>query len=714
MPDLTQFKTYDEAANAFQASKQYRKLADPAAQVDAMHTLRDKYYEAHGVHKDVGPTDITPPTPSKGEGGETAVPEKVDATPKAPVEGEQPDAMGRVKAGAEKGLGELQDAAGSMRGEVDPIAILVHALPGDNIQAGIDAAMALSMLTGAGEVEGAGGLAYKALRELPEGARGIGRLAARMVAPTVGGAVGGATEGKTGQGAAKGAAEQAGGEVISGVGRGIFGLSAKSIQKTDLRSVGNWLSEQLPDFPGMKSIADFRKWFLRGELEDAASDKLGKVESKIGRALSPKGATTIPQATVFSPSAQNTAQDEALAAVKGEKPGAMGETTQEPPKTVFTIIDEKGGRLNVTDKEGYLKDPNKPMPWEKKEVSSEIPPKTVFAKKPADPDAAYKKVRDLQQELKRAKSQGQGSRVQDEIRASLKQAQEDARGATKAAKTGDKPVDLKAAVADSQAKGAQTGAKPSTYQSPRAEKAVTPTLKVELPGPMADYLKMPRRSPLDFEWKDLTTHLNETENKGWALIGNPDPEKAELGKALRSSVFQAEHDAADALRQKIGDKIADEWLTQRQQYRAARVLTQLFRTPNLVDARGSIAWDEVQKLVDQSGREGFYDDLKLAFGKDGADAFIDKLTRNAPNERDIPGRGVLTTHSRVYMHPGLGKLSPRIPLQIPVPTVRAGDVPFNLGRNRALSAMMVLGPERFVQMIDDMSRMGSAAQQPNK
>lgn len=686
MPDLTQFKTYDDAATAFRSSKQYRKLADPAAQVDALHTLRDKYYEAHGVHKDIGPTDIVPPTPNKKEGAEglpgpkgplTEAPSTTLAGKEPAPTGDQPDLAGRIKAGAESIVDASDKARAATRGPIpDPISLLVHALPGDNIQAGIDAAMALSMLTGAGEVEGTGGLAYRALRTLPEGIRGAGRLAARMVAPTIGGAVGGATEGKTGQGAATGAAEQAGGEAISGLTRGLFGFTNRAIQKTDLKSVGNWLSERLPDFPNLRNVADFRKIFLRGELEDAASDKLGKVEASIGRKLSPTGAVSTPQATVFSTKGQDVAQDEALVAVRGEKPGAMGETTQAPPKTVFA--------------------PKKP-----------------------DATAQYQKVKDIQAELKAAQAnKGSGLSYENkaredkltEIRARLKQAQADARAATKGSV--NKPVDLKAAVAESQARGAEAGAKPSTYKSPLEEKKVSPTLKVELPGPMADYLKVPRRSPLDFEWKDLVTHLNETENKGWALIGNPDPEKAELGKALRSSVFQAEHDAADALRQKLGDKVADEWLAQRQQYRAARVLTQLFRTPNLVDARGTIAWDEVQKLVDQSGREGFYDDLKLAFGKDGADAFIDRLTRNAPNERDIPGRGVLTTHSRVYMHPGLGKLSPRIPLQIPVPTVRAGDVPFNLGRNRALSAMMVLGPDRFVQMIDDMSRISGKQSAP--
>ncbi len=707
MPDLTQFKTYDEAANAFKQSKQYRKLSDPGSQVDALHTLRDKFYEIHGVHKDLGPTDITPPDPVKRDGGKgdlsaptgplTEVPATTLGKPKTPdgASTEGPDFAGRVKAGAEGAVEASDKFRGATKSPIpDPIDLLVHALPGDNIQAGIDAAMALSMLTGAGEVEGAGGIAYKAMRALPAGARGVARLGARMVAPTVGGAIGGATEGKTASGAGRGALEQAGGEVLSIATRGLFGMANKAIQKTDLRGLGNWLSEKLPDFPGLRNIGDFRKLFLRGELEDAASEKLGKVETQIGRQLGSKG-TAAPKATVFSPTAQDTEQEAALATERNK---------------IGTKDDPYANPDGTTNWEKYL---SRPDVAGKTETA---PAKTVFTKK-SEPTEAYQKVKDIQAELKAAQAKkGSGLSAENkaredtltEIRARLKQAQEDARAATKGAKAGGKqgPVDLKAAVEESQRRGVEAGAKPSTYQSPSMKKQVNPRLEIELPGPMADKLGLARRTKYPFEWRDLIIHLNETENKGWALIGNPDPEKAELGKALRSSVFQAEHDAADSLRNKGLDKLADDWLAQRQQYRAARVLTQMFRTPDLVDASGNIQWDEVQRLVDAAGREGYYDDLKLAFGKDGADAFVDKLHRGEPDVRDRPGRGILTTHSRVYMHPGLGKLSPRIPLQIPVPTVRAGDVPFNLGRNRALSAMLVLGPERFVQMIDDMTKMG--------
>jgi hypothetical protein len=711
MPNLTGFKTADEALKSFHQSTQYRKLTDPGAQLDADNMVRDKFYEAHGVHKEIGPTDITPAEPIKRDGGAGDLPAPTGPLTKAPdttlggepkkpdgASTEQPDLAGRVKAGAEKGLGGLQDAAGNMRGAMDPIALLVHALPGDNIQAGIDAAMALSMLTGAGEVEGAGGIAYKALRELPAGARGLGRLAARTVITAGGGGIGGATEGKTGEGVLRGTGEQLFAEGTSALTRGLFGFANKAIQKTDLRGLGNWLSEKLPDFPGLRNSADFRKLFLRGELEDTASEKLGKVETQITRQLG--ASASAPKATVLSPTAMDTEQEAALAAERKPTIFANG-TTQKP----------RGSEGLVKDAFGE---------WVPK---AETPKSTVFSPKKADPQAEYQKVRDIQAELKAAQAKkGSGMSAENkakedtltEIRARLKQAQEDARMATKGAKASGKqgPIDLQAAVKESQRLGAEreaAGVRPSTYQSPGMEKKASPKLEIELPGPMAERLGLARRTKWGFEWNDLISHLNETENKGWALIGNPDPEKAELGKALRSSVFQAEHDAADSLRQKVGDKLADDWLKQRQQYRAARVLTQMFRTPNLTDAGGAIDWSELQRQATSANREGFYDDLKLAFGKEDADAFVDKLRVEPSGARDrkFPDFGKSGgIRPRVYFKIPFTPISVPLPIKVPGIPIRSGDVPFNLGRNRALSALLVLGPERFVQMIDDMTKMG--------
>src|SRR5258708_18596881 len=132
-------------------------------------------------------------------------------------------------------------------------------------------------------------------------------------------------------------------------------------------------------------------------------------------------------------------------------------------------------------------------------------------------------------------------------------------------------------------------------------------------------------------------------------------------------MFQAESNAADVLKKKVGDKLAGEWLTQRQQYRAARVLTSLFRTPDLVDEGGNIAWNEVQRLVDASGRGGFYDDLKLAFGKDGAGSFVDKLHRGEPDIRDKPGKG---RNISMFAHPRLTSSPMRLRIHPPAPPIR--------------------------------------------
>ena len=194
LPKLSTYESFDDAANDFQKTPNFRNLA-PADRVDALDRLKHNYAIAQlGKMGPEIPPDLRQQVADQEPDG--GIVHRI--RDKAMEMGAQADKTGF------RGLpfGKSMEWAASM-------------LPDSNAQAAIDAVMLASMAGGEGEVAEGVSLADKGISMLPQLLKPAGRFAARVAEPTIAGALGGATEGNATGGAELGLGEGLGGEALS-------------------------------------------------------------------------------------------------------------------------------------------------------------------------------------------------------------------------------------------------------------------------------------------------------------------------------------------------------------------------------------------------------------------------------------------------------------------------------------------------------------------
>jgi hypothetical protein len=122
------------------------------------------------------------------------------------------------------------------------------------------------------------------------------------------------------------------------------------------------------------------------------------------------------------------------------------------------------------------------------------------------------------------------------------------------------------------------------------------------------------------------------------------------------------------------------------------------RTGEIID-NGRISFEKLQKLVSDAGPTGYKTDLQQAMGP-GEQQTLSKVLHRGADEgaEDRPARGLLSTNAGFSSH---GSFFGRV--QQPWPARHVGDVPFDLGRGRALSALITLGPAHLADAVGDMT-----------
>jgi hypothetical protein len=204
--------------------------------------------------------------------------------------------------------------------------------------------------------------------------------------------------------------------------------------------------------------------------------------------------------------------------------------------------------------------------------------------------------------------------------------------------------------------------------------------------------------------------LDDLEKLAWNQRG--DLATSHQGRALLDTVHQVEGDIASQL-DMVNKPAARDWYSAREQVRKARVLKQMFSEPGVIEMAGKdprtgeiidnekISFEKLQKLVSDAGPNGYKIDLQQAMGPGEQGTLSKVLHRGAEEgEEDRPARGILATHAGFSSH---GSFFGR--LQTPWPARHVGDVQFDLGRGRALTGLITLGPYQLAHKIGEMTEM---------
>ena len=707
MPNLSDFASYQDAAKSLTNSPKWSTLPADAQQA-ALKQTRIEWNKLHLAKTNPEKPSVEPPM------NETKAPASANGNGKGPKLYNPNDPNIDPKTGLRKDYIAKQDegldTTGKFASKVENVSesiggpagkagsVVAKVLPHDNAQAFIDA-----YIVGGAVVA-------------PEAELGF---ATDVLLGGLFGAAGGAIEGgPTGaaEGALKGATEIAGGRAVSGAIRGaktvasaglptgstIFGgklasrtaveAAAKKQSNEDISMIGDWLKERFPSLSkGIDSMTKWKETFHQGQLLKDTTENLTEVtsqtESAINKAVNkpaeaPKTSVfgkkgtpltnrTQPKATVFSPTQQGAAQDEALASVRGEAPKAPAEAAPKP---------------------------------------------TVFSQKSADPEKAYAKVKSLQAELKAAKAAQKGSRVMDEIRENLIKAQADARAATAAAKAAKKPVDVEAAVKESQRLaqeggfervirvpgeapekvGEKVGGAPGEYvryKKVDVPETVEPLIKLKgIPSSVANNMQILQAEKVGVPFEIARDLLKKTEDAGWQLADKVDHKQTAV--AARSAAIQMEHSITEGIA-KYDPKAAQNWMIARVQQRAARALTYLLSSPSITNERGNLVMGALQEMAQS---RGVAMDLEASLGPEEAQNFIKMVGKGQIEAQDIPGKPFSTWWGfHVGVIPTMGAHMGQAPVLV-------GDkaVPYYLGDGKALSMAATLGVSRMIQALQDM------------
>ncbi len=204
--------------------------------------------------------------------------------------------------------------------------------------------------------------------------------------------------------------------------------------------------------------------------------------------------------------------------------------------------------------------------------------------------------------------------------------------------------------------------------------------------------------------KEVTDILNRLEEVGWDYRN--EPTKGHVAKAVRSAVHQIEGEVAQSI-DKVSPKSAIRWYTARQKLRTARTLTNMFSEEGAIDESGRLMMPKLQKLVSDAGPKGFKTDIIQSMGDSSQRSLSSILHRGASEGlEDVAGQGV-AKHGSLGLHFGV---FPRMSLQMPKFARHIGFVPYDLGRGRALTAALTLGPYRFARAVDQLFTGSANAQ----
>lgn len=245
------------------------------------------------------------------------------------------------------------------------------------------------------------------------------------------------------------------------------------------------------------------------------------------------------------------------------------------------------------------------------------------------------------------------------------------------------------------------------YLGQQTSKITMPELEIDVPPALADKLQVPRGQKLRATFADMTGHLQQIEDIGWDLAGSP--KTGRQGEIARSMAIQMEDDIAEQIQNKLGNGPATDWLTSRYRTRLAKTTTKMLKEAGVDKGTGLINWPKLQDLAANKYRM----DLQLALGPDAsaitgakdAEELLNNLYRGDQHTMtDAPGAFKPYIRAHAFgLIPSLG-VHPKMARHV-------GDLPYNLGRGRALTAAMIMGPYRAVQFAKDLAGMNEEADQ---
>ncbi len=199
--------------------------------------------------------------------------------------------------------------------------------------------------------------------------------------------------------------------------------------------------------------------------------------------------------------------------------------------------------------------------------------------------------------------------------------------------------------------------------------------------------------------------LDRIEELGWDYRG--DITKGHSAKAIRSAVHQIQEEVYQSI-SSIDTKAASIWIVARRQLRRARTLTNMFSEEGVQDGAGRLDMSKLQKLVSDSGPMGYKQDIIQTLDNNEQKTLSKILHRGAPEgAEDVAGHGPL---EKIYGHSRLGLPSAGFRMSKPNVARHVGFIPYDLGRGRALTAALTLGPYRFARAVDQLFTGSANAQ----
>lgn len=221
--------------------------------------------------------------------------------------------------------------------------------------------------------------------------------------------------------------------------------------------------------------------------------------------------------------------------------------------------------------------------------------------------------------------------------------------------------------------------------------------QLQIPSPV------PGQPPISKSLDEINEIIRQTEDYGYTLAG--DPRTAMQGKAMRTAAHQMVEDTGHALNA-FQKGLGDRYFKSRRQFATTMLMKRIFNEAFDKDT-GEFSMQKLQQSVSRAGNEGYRDDLNNLLGEQGANDFIGQVFRGAkPTALDVPGHGVA---GRAYVH---GAMEPSFSLHMPQLAKHVGNLPFDLGRGRALAAGATLGPTRLLEVLSNYYADNPAAIQP--
>jgi hypothetical protein len=220
---------------------------------------------------------------------------------------------------------------------------------------------------------------------------------------------------------------------------------------------------------------------------------------------------------------------------------------------------------------------------------------------------------------------------------------------------------------------------------------------IDLPDAVAKKINWPFHQPYPAAtMTEANAIIDEIEDTGWDMSGRA--RNAKGGEQARMLAVQAEDDLAEHLEKQLGKGAMTDWLTGRNRLRLGKTMDRLLKESGIDKDSGLVDWKKLQMLAATKYRK----DLLISTGVDASelsgvkttDEFLDKLYRGADHAR-TDTVGSLNAYGRILPIPYVGA-RPKL-------TSHAGDIPYQLGRGRALTAALIMGPYRAVQFVKDLA-----------